>query len=60
MLNNINTAFDTMKEYLVFGADFCKPYDIPMVPRCSLDGFPDDSVDFGESFSRNIKNLPQG
>ena len=56
MYNNINTAFDVMKEFMITGAEFDGKYDIPIIPACSFDYTPEDSIDFEESFSRKIKN----
>ena len=56
MYNNINTAFDVMKEFMITGAEFDGKYDIPIIPACSFDYTPKDSIDFEESFSRKIKN----
>ena len=56
MYNNINTAFDVMKEFLIQGCELDGKYQIPMIPDCSLDYMPEDSIDFEESFSRKIKN----
>lgn len=56
MYNEVNTAFDVMKEFLIQGAELDGKYQIPMMPPCRLEYIPEDSVDFGESFSRKIKN----
>lgn len=56
MYNNINTAFDVMKEFLIQGCELDGKYQIPMIPACNLDYMPEDSIDFEESFSRKIKN----
>ena len=56
MYNNINTAFDVMKEFLIQGCELYGKYQIPMIPACNLDYLPEDSIDFEESFSRKIKN----
>lgn len=56
MYNNINTAFDVMKEFLIQGCELDGKYQIPMIPVCNLDYLPEDSIDFEESFSRKIKN----
>ena len=37
MYNNINTAFDVMKEFLITGAELDGKYQIPMIPVCNLD-----------------------
>ena len=37
MYNNINTAFDVMKEFMITGAEFDGKYDIPIIPACSFD-----------------------
>ena len=56
MYNNINTAFDVMKEFLIIGAELDGKYQFPVIPACKFDEFPHDSIDFEESFSRKIKN----
>lgn len=56
MYNNINTAFDVMKEFLIQGCELDGKYQIPTIPACNLDYMPEDSIDFEESFSRKIKN----
>lgn len=56
MYTNCNTAFDVMKEYLILGAKLDGIYQIPIIPTCELDSFPQDSIDFEESFNRKIKN----
>lgn len=56
MYNNINTAFDVMKEFLIQGAELDGKYQIPIIPKCRFDYLPEDSIDFEESFSRKIKN----
>ena len=56
MYTGCHTAFDVMKEYLILGAELDGKYQIPIVPACSLETLPEDSVDFEESFSRKIKN----
>ena len=56
MYDGCHTAFDVMKEYLILGAELDGKYQIPIVPTCSFDYLPEDTVDFEESFSRKIKN----
>lgn len=56
MYKEIHTSFDVMKEYLITGAILSEKWQIPVLPPCSLNFFPDDSIDFEESFSRKIKN----
>ena len=56
MYTGCHTAFDVMKEYLILGAELDGKYQIPIVPACSLETLPEDSVDFEVSFSRKIKN----
>lgn len=56
MYNNINTAFDVMKEFLINGSELDGKYQFPVIPACKLETFPQDSIDFEESFSRKIKN----
>ena len=55
MYNNCHTAFDVMKEFLITGAELDGKYQMPMIPACSFDYLPEDSIDFEESFSRKIK-----
>lgn len=54
MYGGIHTAFDVMKEFLIAGAELEPEYGIPILPAVNLR--PADTVDFGESFSRKIKN----
>lgn len=54
MYNEIHTAFDMMKEYLIAGAELEPEYGIPILPAVNLR--PEDTVDFSESFSRKLKN----
>lgn len=56
MYTGMHTSFDTMKEFLVLGAELDGKYQIPVIPACRFDYSPTDSVDFGESFSSKIKN----
>lgn len=56
MYENINTAFDVMKEFLIFGSELDGKYQIPKIHACNFDYTPEDSIDFEESFSRKIKN----
>lgn len=56
MYNGYHTSYDVMKEFLITGAELEGRYQIPKIPPCHLDYFPEDSVDFGESFSRKIRN----
>lgn len=49
-----HTAFDVMKEFLIYGAELEGRYQIPVLPAVNLT--PKDTVDFRESFSRKIKN----
>ncbi len=56
MYTGMHTSFDTMKEFLILGAEFDGKYQFPVIPACRLDSTPLDSVDFGESFSKKIKN----
>ena len=56
MYNDIHTAFDVMKEFLIIGAELDGKYQIPMLPPCNFDYYPEDSIDFEESFSLKIKN----
>lgn len=55
LYNGCHTSFDVMKEYMIYGAELDEKYQIPIVPACSLDYLPEDSIDFGESFSQKIK-----
>ena len=54
-ISQCHTAFDVMKEFLIIGAELDGKYQIPVIPPINLDYLPDDTVDFGESFSRKIK-----
>ena len=56
MYNDIHTAFDVMKEFLIIGAELDGKYQIPILPPCNFGYYPEDSIDFEESFSRKIKN----
>lgn len=56
MYDNCHTSFDVMKEFLIYGAELDGKYQIPKLPACRLDYMPTDSIDFGESFSRKLKN----
>lgn len=56
MYDGMHTSFDVMKEFLIYGAELDGKYQFPIIPACRLDYMPVDSVDFGESFSRKIKN----
>ena len=46
MYNNINTAFDVMKEFMIIGAELDGKYQFPVIPACKFDEFPNDSIDF--------------
>lgn len=59
MYNNCHTSFDSMKEFLITGAELDGKYQIPKVPKCHFEYMPSDSIDFEESFSRKIKNHRQ-
>ena len=50
-----HTAYDTIKEYMLTGAELDGRYQIPMMDRY-VDEIPQDTVDFKDSFSRKIKN----
>lgn len=50
-----HTAYDTMKEYMLTGAELDGKYQIPMMDRY-VDEIPQDTVDFKDSFSRKMKN----
>lgn len=54
MYDNIHTAFDVMKEFLIQGAELERTYGIPILPAVNIK--PVDTIDFGESFNRKIKN----
>lgn len=56
MYDSCHTSFDVMKEFLIYGAELDGKYQIPMMPPCHLESMPEDSIDFGESFGRKIKN----
>lgn len=46
MYNNCHTVFDVMKEFLITGAELDGKYQMPMIPACSFDYLPEDSIDF--------------
>ena len=50
-----HTAYDTMNEQMLTGAELDGKYQIPMMDRY-VDEIPQDTVDFKDSFSRKIKN----
>lgn len=54
MHNNIHTAYDIMKEFLIFGAKLEPEWGIPILLPINI--HPEDTIDFSESFSRKIKN----
>ena len=56
MYNSVHTSFDVMKEFLITGCELTEKYQFPIIPKCTLDTIPEDSIDFEESFSRKIKN----
>ena len=56
MYNSVHTSFDVMKEFLITGCELTEKYQLPIIPQCTLDTIPEDSIDFEESFSRKIKN----
>ena len=56
MYNSVHTSFDVMKEFLITGCELTEKYQFPIIPQCTLDTIPEDSIDFEESFSRKIKN----
>ena len=56
MYNSVHTSFDVMKEFLITGCELTEKYQFPIIPQCTLDNIPEDSIDFEESFSRKIKN----
>ena len=56
MYNSVHTSFDVMKEFLITGCELTEKYQFPVIPKCTLDTMPEDSIDFEESFSRKIKN----
>lgn len=56
MYNSVHTSFDVMKEFLITGCELTEKYQFPIIPQCTLDTMPEDSIDFEESFSRKIKN----
>lgn len=47
-----STANDVMKEFLIYGAELTD-MGFPVLP--AVQSIPDDTVDFGESFSRKLK-----
>lgn len=56
MYDGCHTSFDVMKEYLITGAELSGRYQFPVLPAYRLEKEMEDSIDFGESFSRKIKN----
>ena len=56
MYNSVHTSFDVMKEFLITGCELTEKYQFPIIPQCTLDTIPEDSIDFDESFSRKINN----
>ena len=56
MYNSVHTSIDVMKEFLITGCELTEKYQFPVIPKCTLDTIPEDSIDFEESFSRKIKN----
>ncbi len=56
MYNGCHTSFDVMKEFLILGSELDGKYQIPIIPKCTIDYTPEDSIDFEGSFSRKIKN----
>ena len=56
MYDSVHTSFDVMKEFLITGCELTEKYQFPVIPQCTLDTMPEDSIDFEESFSRKIKN----
>lgn len=54
MYEGCHTAFDVMKEYLIYGAQLDDRWGIPILPP--VNAYVEDTIDFGESFSRKIKN----
>ncbi len=53
MYNVCHTSFDVMKEYMIYGAELDEKYQIPIVPACSLDYLPEDSIDLRELFTKD-------
>ena len=49
------TAYDTMREYMVIGSTLDGKYQMPMMPRCTLDKIPEDSLDFESSLARSVR-----
>ena len=53
-MNRIHTVNDTLKEFLIEGAEFDDEYGIPILPP--INTIPEDTIDFDNSFSRKIKD----
>jgi len=50
-----NTAYDVMKEFLIRGAELTEPFGFPILQPINVR--PTESIDFGESGNRKIKNF---
>lgn len=53
MYNSINTDFDTMKEYLIYGAELDGEYGFAKIPPINI--LPNETIDFDSSLNRNLK-----
>ena len=53
MYNSINTDFDTMKEYLIYGAELEGKYGFAKIPPISI--LPKETIDFDSSLNRYLK-----
>lgn len=52
-MNNIHTAYDVMKEYLITDAELDGQFQVPMLPKANL--VPNRGIDFVSSKSRSLK-----
>lgn len=52
-MNNIHTAYDVMKEYLITDAELDGQFQVPMLPKVNL--VPNRGIDFVSSKSRSLK-----
>ena len=53
MYNSINTDFDTMKEYLIYGAELDGEYGFAKIPPINI--LPKETIDFDSSLNRHLK-----
>ncbi len=54
MYESINTDYDIMKEFLIYGAEIDDKYGIPLLPPINI--MPKDTIDFESSFCKTLKN----